>query len=125
MSAEDETGVEARVRHGRAGIAEWQPQVRRARCQRRCLGRDTGFRLEDALEVEGAHAGPRAEARQCRRSIRGFDQPASPGDQVDPSLRVRGLVTGSATAGPIAGGLRSEEHTSELQSLMRISYAVF
>src|SRR3546814_3566512 len=27
--------------------------------------------------------------------------------------------------GEIAGGLRSEEHTSELQSLMRISYAVF
>src|SRR3546814_7093766 len=25
----------------------------------------------------------------------------------------------------IPGGLRSEEHTSELQSLMRISYAVF
>src|SRR3546814_2853104 len=25
----------------------------------------------------------------------------------------------------IAGGFRSEEHTSELQSLMRISYAVF
>src|SRR3546814_10864310 len=32
------------------------------------------------------------------------------------------LVTGSATA---AIGFRSEEHTSELQSLMRISYAVF
>src|SRR3546814_8453372 len=29
----------------------------------------------------------------------------------------------SATVGPKAG--RSEEHTSELQSLMRISYAVF
>src|SRR3546814_10278274 len=27
--------------------------------------------------------------------------------------------------GPIAEGVRSEEHTSELQSLMRISYAVF
>src|SRR3546814_3583136 len=26
---------------------------------------------------------------------------------------------------PCAGNLRSEEHTSELQSLMRISYAVF
>src|SRR3546814_1394547 len=26
---------------------------------------------------------------------------------------------------PMAGGSRSEEHTSELQSLMRISYAVF
>src|SRR3546814_1317827 len=32
-----------------------------------------------------------------------------------------------ALAGVVAsqGGLRSEEHTSELQSLMRISYAVF
>src|SRR3546814_5200440 len=28
-------------------------------------------------------------------------------------------------AGPVAGVRRSEEHTSELQSLMRISYAVF
>src|SRR3546814_6941962 len=28
-------------------------------------------------------------------------------------------------AGAVAGGGRSEEHTSELQSLMRISYAVF
>src|SRR3546814_14741642 len=27
--------------------------------------------------------------------------------------------------GPAGAGLRSEEHTSELQSLMRISYAVF
>src|SRR3546814_2607601 len=29
------------------------------------------------------------------------------------------------TAGPARWGSRSEEHTSELQSLMRISYAVF
>src|SRR3546814_6881169 len=28
-------------------------------------------------------------------------------------------------SGPLHYGLRSEEHTSELQSLMRISYAVF
>src|SRR3546814_4149526 len=27
--------------------------------------------------------------------------------------------------GPATAGIRSEEHTSELQSLMRISYAVF
>src|SRR3546814_4096013 len=32
---------------------------------------------------------------------------------------------GSAQFGPSIVGLRSEEHTSELQSLMRISYAVF
>src|SRR3546814_5710904 len=29
------------------------------------------------------------------------------------------------TAGAVVSGARSEEHTSELQSLMRISYAVF
>src|SRR3546814_1769057 len=32
---------------------------------------------------------------------------------------------GAAAAGPRGALLRSEEHTSELQSLMRISYAVF
>src|SRR3546814_5093162 len=31
----------------------------------------------------------------------------------------------AGSGGCRAGGLRSEEHTSELQSLMRISYAVF
>src|SRR3546814_5315240 len=44
-----------------------------------------------------------------------------------------GAVRASAAADPIASrvflerlnGIRSEEHTSELQSLMRISYAVF
>src|SRR3546814_8789905 len=34
-------------------------------------------------------------------------------------------VTGQIALAPIAGFVRSEEHTSELQSLMRISYAVF
>src|SRR3546814_1034135 len=33
--------------------------------------------------------------------------------------------TGMLVTGPAAGSDRSEEHTSELQSLMRISYAVF
>src|SRR3546814_7907799 len=41
-----------------------------------------------------------------------------------------GVTTSSFTYGPEllsqhSGGARSEEHTSELQSLMRISYAVF
>src|SRR3546814_4242104 len=35
------------------------------------------------------------------------------------------LVLADHAAGIAAGGARSEEHTSELQSLMRISYAVF
>src|SRR3546814_5431806 len=46
---------------------------------------------------------------------------------------LRAVITGqsfassafSATNGSCPAGTRSEEHTSELQSLMRISYAVF
>src|SRR3546814_5548537 len=41
----------------------------------------------------------------------------------DQNITVR-VISGEAKVGPIAPG-RSEEHTSELQSLMRISYAVF
>src|SRR3546814_10003397 len=36
-----------------------------------------------------------------------------------------GQLYGSVTARDVADAIRSEEHTSELQSLMRISYAVF
>src|SRR3546814_5503566 len=39
--------------------------------------------------------------------------------------RVDVLPFGATFVGNDAGGGRSEEHTSELQSLMRISYAVF
>src|SRR3546814_4561910 len=46
----------------------------------------------------------------------------------DPVLldrQARGGLLGKAGALVLAVGIRSEEHTSELQSLMRISYAVF
>src|SRR3546814_8130395 len=50
-----------------------------------------------------------------------------------PILAAGGIVTGRQMAAAMAmgahgawcGSVRSEEHTSELQSLMRISYAVF
>src|SRR3546814_4949734 len=38
---------------------------------------------------------------------------------------VRFDASRSAQSSGVAGSMRSEEHTSELQSLMRISYAVF
>src|SRR3546814_4411627 len=45
---------------------------------------------------------------------------------IDFSLRVpNGLQHGISERGDYANRVRSEEHTSELQSLMRISYAVF
>src|SRR3546814_7020930 len=46
-----------------------------------------------------------------------------PGFQIRDSEELRGL--GQATGNVLFNGERSEEHTSELQSLMRISYAVF
>src|SRR3546814_8443275 len=45
----------------------------------------------------------------------------------EPTLRITQLEQGiqAMVSTPEAGQPRSEEHTSELQSLMRISYAVF
>src|SRR3546814_5821701 len=44
---------------------------------------------------------------------------------VDPDMIASEVITARADAIQIDWFLRSEEHTSELQSLMRISYAVF
>src|SRR3546814_6666263 len=51
-------------------------------------------------------------------------------DRQDDARQVDALVVAQGAAGDhtglrMAGGARSEEHTSALQSLMRISYAVF
>src|SRR3546814_2919970 len=42
-----------------------------------------------------------------------------------PHAQPIGGPAGPLDGGRVAGAVRSEEHTSELQSLMRISYAVF
>src|SRR3546814_969859 len=57
-----------------------------------------------------------AVARRCRLCLRAFGQAA-------PVTVPRFGRTGDRA--PYRRWLRSEEHTSELQSLMRISYAVF
>src|SRR3546814_3860173 len=44
---------------------------------------------------------------------------------VEQRLRLRSFEQDLAQLGRDVPGVRSEEHTSELQSLMRISYAVF
>src|SRR3546814_5262404 len=75
----------------------FRSRVGAARRDRGCLAR----RRDRFRSHRRAAFGPR-----CRRSVRGR----------------------AGTNGPVPGGDpggRSEEHTSELQSLMRISYAVF
>src|SRR3546814_10339233 len=66
-------------------------------------------------------AAPAARAARDRRSIR----PGAPARRVVANAGpVRTVHRGHRRPGPNQSG-RSEEHTSELQSLMRISYAVF
>src|SRR3546814_2239076 len=73
------------------------------------------------VEVEPAHAGG---AGQCRRARCARQQPR----HAD-AAAARGAqghrADGARTRGRAGVAVRSEEHTSELQSLMRISYAVF
>src|SRR3546814_5412338 len=100
-----------------------------------CIGTSTGCRRVPA-QVLCATAGRRsvrchgaaAEARNCRRARLAVERrPAAVSD--DPG-RVRLLASASRDVqlqrlGDRREEGRSEEHTSELQSLMRISYAVF
>src|SRR3546814_2460716 len=70
------------------------------------------------LEVLVAHLAVALAGRPAEQEIRA----AAEGDQVDVVAAAGGvaqLIAGHGTQ------VRSEEHTSELQSLMRISYAVF
>src|SRR3546814_6535049 len=62
---------------------------------------------------------PSAELRPDQRD----DQSLPPYEVLDPLLEA--YVELDLTRGEIIASGRSEEHTSELQSLMRISYAVF
>src|SRR3546814_7710833 len=58
--------------------------------------------------------------------LQAVQEAASAADLLYPvDLGARGSTTIGGTIASNAGGPRSEEHTSALQSLMRISYAVF
>src|SRR3546814_6873578 len=64
--------------------------------------------------------GARAQTYSARRSAHRGADCRCPGQEI-----CRSYPLLSAGPGAAASGHRSEEHTSELQSLMRISYAVF
>src|SRR3546814_1318213 len=71
-------------------------------------------RFDRLRRVMAVDLGDEGEDARLRRSRRAHVNAPSTGDRASRRRR------GSLPAGP-----RSEEHTSELQSLMRISYAVF
>src|SRR3546814_3042817 len=76
--------------------------------------RDKLLRMEDALHarVISQDEAISAVSNAIRRSRAGLSDPNRP-------------IGSFLFLGPTGVGKRSEEHTSELQSLMRISYAVF
>src|SRR3546814_9485240 len=85
----------------------------------------------DGVLCRSFHAPFRQEGEWLRRllRIRGFHRRRQPrGSQRTPCgvEHGRGRAAASVRRQRLSGGRRrSEEHTSELQSLMRISYAVF
>src|SRR3546814_4356428 len=87
-------------------------------------GGAAGCRRERARGPQRAHA---ATSRATVTSSKGMTRIASPAPTIWPcSCPLPAIQTmSSARASAIAAAIRSEEHTSELQSLMRISYAVF
>src|SRR3546814_4222181 len=70
-----------------------------------------GGQLSATVNLNGSFAAPRGTARLTATDLRPRDSEDMPALQLDASAQWQ------------EG--RSEEHTSELQSLMRISYAVF
>src|SRR3546814_7203099 len=116
--AEDAAGQIARRRQQRPARSEAFQRIgldlRRRHGQRRdlhelALGNEVG---ETVAGQPVADALPGRRGRGIRR-LEGIDLDL--GAQLDVEAGMRG----------IDGQMRSEEHTSELQSLMRISYAVF
>src|SRR3546814_2547328 len=71
-----------------------------------------------------SHSFPSSSKQLPSRQIE-HDFLAAAADRVDADLAVDALNLATGDIGRAAEDLRSEEHTSELQSLMRISYAVF
>src|SRR3546814_6495010 len=90
---------------------------------------DTGVGLYDKV----FHALDRWAAPFDRRMAASADPPGLARhyrEAARPPMKLMSLLSSNARAftvflAAVAGDPRSEEHTSELQSLMRISYAVF
>src|SRR3546814_7026171 len=79
----------------------------------------------DLADGQGArvHGGLSVQLHRAASVAR--DRARRPGRMAEPCGRAADLSGARRAAALLPLGFRSEEHTSELQSLMRISYAVF
>src|SRR3546814_3835970 len=98
----------------------------RIRRQPRSTRTDTLFPYTTLFRSLGLVADRIVHAGRAEDAVADEALPALPADRRDQFAgnHVQDVVVGVAAA-EAGGRLRSEEHTSELQSLMRISYAVF
>src|SRR3546814_2532903 len=88
------------------------------------LFRSAGQRQYHRRRGDAGPGAVRTAAGRCRTA--GGGPPAAQRNRFGtPRPAGRGAAVGAEPAGDAGGTGRSEEHTSELQSLMRISYAVF
>src|SRR3546814_6449425 len=91
-------------------------------------GTATGIAIADPLPAGTSFVpGSLRSGASCAGAATAEDDNASGADENDPfgaSVAGTAVAATTATLLPTAAMARSEEHTSELQSLMRISYAV-
>src|SRR3546814_1143439 len=118
-------------------ISDWISDV--CSSDLRLLARAVARRIEHHHVAARQLVGQHRKAREIAQlGLHAAGAIGAPGSSIERRQRVLGAlgridlqVLGQGEGeGPAAGeeigrGLRSEEHTSELQSLMRISYAVF
>src|SRR3546814_6636696 len=81
---------------------------------------DSGGRIGATVQPSSRAARAASACSTCQ--LGSVQEPRSNSDSATSSTSRRAPPGGSCNSRP---GSRSEEHTSELQSLMRISYAVF
>src|SRR3546814_3624889 len=93
-------------------------------CRAGCLGGEAVFAAQIVAARGEEQAAVVGEAEHRQVAVVAGLQPDAAVRLVAPAGN-GGAACADAAFGTQLGGIRSEEHTSELQSLMRISYAVF
>src|SRR3546814_1331301 len=86
---------------------------------------DTQARLNEELDDVRRNAANALGNGQLERAQEGYRLLADAGQQADADAGLQRVAAAWAHRAETLAADRSEEHTSELQSLMRTSYAVF